>query len=1173
MKKITLIFILLSFFVNAQINPDDSNILKSQIIEFEKSGDIHSVVYANLLNNLALSYFNEGKYDKAEPLYLRALKIKKKKLGDKHPEFANTLNNLAFLYLYQNKYDEAEPLLLKSLEINKKVLGENHPNYANSLNSLAMLYNDQDLYSKAEPLYLKALETRKDIFGENSTEYATSINNLAILYQKKGKYSEAEKLFLKTLEISKNIFGEKNSDYALLLNNIAFFYMGQSKYKEAEPLFLKALEIRKEILGEKHIDYANSLNSLAGLYSSQGKFDIAEPLYLNAIQIQKEILGENSYDYAASLNDLASLYNNQGNYKEAEYIYLSVLEIKRKVLGEKNLSYVTTLSNLAVLYNVQGRYSDAEPLYLKGLEIRKEILGEKHSDYAISLGNLAGLYQDQGKYKEAESLILKALQIRKETLGEKNIEYATSLNNLASSYQDQGRYSEAEPLYLKSLEIKKEILGEKHPDYLLSLNNLAVLYSDQDLPYKAEPIYLKVLALRKEILGEKHPDYANSLNNLGAFYFDQKKYSEAEPLFISALEISKEVFGEKHPTYARSLANLADLYLKQKKYSEAEPLFLKSLEIIKEILGEKHPKYISNLYALANYYQTIGLNDKSSFYFEQFIKTNQKRMVDYFYGLTQKELIEYVNSNINFLIYPLSFLHNFPDIYPEINNSCYENELLVKNLSLRNQERIKRSIQKSGNNSLQVKYQHIIAKKIELKKLQDLPLDNRPISFATITQETEQIEKELSKESTTFSDFKKAMSISFNNVKEKLKKNEVAIDLIKFTYFNKKLTDHIIYAAFVVSKGCIYPKYIPLFEQKKLNILLYRNKTQPDSIQIAKQYLDKSISDLFFKPLEEELQGVTTIYLSPSGLGHQIDFAALPISESQTLGEKYKVHILSSPAEIVDYKTSSLDKKSNIELLLYGGIDYNKSNAKGDIKKEIINVNDDVANLVTRSGIKNFGYLKGTNHEIDQIKLKGTQNGFATTILNGREATEESIKQLDGKTSPFVLHLATHGFFFPDPIKEIQKDIFLEQGKSKIYKASDNPMLRSGLLFAGANNYWGKSTEKSTTDDGILTAVEISNLDLSACQLVVLSACETGLGEINGSEGVFGLQRAFKMAGVRNIIMSLWKIPDTQTAELFDIFYGECFAGKTIHEAFQLAQSKMKEKYSPYYWAGFVLLE
>lgn len=1173
MKKITLFFIFLSFFVNGQNNQNNSNDLESQITEYEKSENILSVDYANLLNNLAMSYYSEGKYDIAEPLYLKALEIKKKKLGDKHPEFANTLNNLALLYLYQDKYQKAELLLLKALEINKLALGEKHINYANSLNSLALLYDNQDMYSKAETSYLKSLEIRKEILGENSEEYATSLNNLASFYFNQGKYSESEKLMLKALEISKNVLGEKNPNYAKLLNNLAVFYNNQSKFLEAEPKFLKALQIRKELFGEKNIDYATSMKGLAGLYSDQGKFDVAEQMYFKAIQIQKEILGENSIEYASSMNDLAILYVSQGKYQEAKTIYLRVLEIKKKILGEKNLSYVITLNNLATLYDDLGRYTEAEPLYLKSLEIRKEILGEKHPDYALSLDNLASLYQEQGKYSKAEPLMIEALEIRKETLGKKNLDYATSLNNLASSYQDQGKYKEAEPIYLEAIVIKKELLGEKHPDYLLTLSNLATLYDSQEKYVEAEPLYLKILEIRKEILGEKHPDYINSLNNLGTFYFGQKKYSEAEPLFIRALEIRKEILGEKHPDYTLSLANLAGLYLKQKKYADAEPLFFKSLEIRKEILGENHPYYITNLYDIADFYQTINLNDKSSIYFEKFIKTNQKRMIDEIYGFTEKEQIRYVNSKNNSLIYPLSFLHNFPNMYPNINNFCYENELLIKNLSLRNQERITKSIQKSRNKSLQVKYQQFLDNKIKIKKIQEQPLDKLPTNFGILTKETEQIEKELSKESTSFSDYKKTIEISWKSVKDKLKKDEVLIDLITFNYFNKKRTDNIFYAAFVVSEEYKYAKYIPLFEKKKLDFLLTRIDKENEDGNINKQYTNKAISDLFFKPLEKELQGITTVYLSPTGLGHQIDFAALPVSGNETLGEKYNLHILSSPAELVDYKVSSLDKKSNIELLLYGGIDYNKSNPKTEIDKEIVEPTNDIAALRTQSGISGFDYLNGTNNEINQIQLKGNLNEFTTTVYKEGKATEESIKQLDGRTTPYVLHLATHGFFFPDPKQEIHNDIFTEQGKSKIYKASDDPMMRSGLVFAGANNYWSKANKNSSIDDGILTASEISNLDLSACQLVVLSACETGLGEVKGSEGVFGLQRAFKMAGVKNIIMSLWKVPDTQTAELFDIFYSECFAGKTIHEAFQSAQSQMKAKYSPYYWAGFVLLE
>jgi CHAT domain-containing protein len=321
---------------------------------------------------------------------------------------------------------------------------------------------------------------------------------------------------------------------------------------------------------------------------------------------------------------------------------------------------------------------------------------------------------------------------------------------------------------------------------------------------------------------------------------------------------------------------------------------------------------------------------------------------------------------------------------------------------------------------------------------------------------------------------------------------------------------------------------------------------------------------------------MNTIYLSLSGLTHQINTGALILDNEEVLGKKYKLHIINSPATLVAHKPLRFDEQSNLAFHLYGGIDYDKKNETSP--NEIQNQNDIVVSeastsLQTRSGISGFGYLSGTKNEIQNIQSITQKNGFQTNVFDDRRATEESIKKLDGTTTPFVLHLATHGFFFPDPVHETPNEQLFLETKSRLFKASDDPMLRSGLLFSGANKFWGKSNEKQTGDDGILTASEISNLDLSACQLVVLSACETGLGEVKGSEGVFGLQRAFKMAGVKNIIMSLWKVPDTQTAELFNLFYEECFAGKTIHEAFQSAQAKMRAKYSPYYWAGFILLE
>ncbi len=1036
----------------------------------------------------------------------------------------------SFLSLAQINDSNVKLLLNKILQTEEK--GDNSSNdYANLINNLAIYYTNKDMFIEAEPLFVKVSKIRKNVYGDNHVSYATSLNNLAFLYQKQRRYLEAENKFLNAIKIYKVTVGENNAQYATFLDNLACLYFEQAKYLEAKPLFLSVLTIRKEVIGEKNRDYLATLNKLASLYQFEGNYSEAEILYLNSVEISKEYFGENSIEYAISIGNLGSLYN------------------------------------------LQFKYNESETLLLKALQLEKNSIGKTHPYYGTSLSNLALLYQNQSKFSLAEPLLKESVEINKNSFGENNSKYAVSINSLALLYFLEGNYLKAEPLFLKALEIRKNLLGVTHPDYALSLDGLAKLYEVQGNYTKAESHLLKVSEINSNTFGINSTNYATSLNNLAGLYQKQRDFLKAEKLYFQASNIYKSIYGDRNPDYAISLVNLALSYQYQKKYKEAEILYLRALEIIRQFLGENHPNYITTIHHLAILYKSEGIDDKASNYFEQLISLNQKKTLDDIYTLTENEIITYLNFKKINLFSPLSFLTYISSQYPIVITSCFNNELLIRNLTIRKKEQTKKAIQKSNNLLLKDKYEQFVSNKRKVTKLSELNIDKRPSNFSMLIDETEQLEKELIKESRTFSDFKNSISINFNQIKDKLKKNEISIDIVSYNYYNKMATDSIVYSAFIVKEDSKFPKFIPLFEEKQLEFLLGRNKVQQDSSRIDKQYLDKGISNLFFNPLKNELQGITTIYLSPAGLGHQIDFAALPISENQNLGEKYNLHILSSPAELLNYKVSSLEKKSNIELLLYGGIDYNKSNPKTEIYNEIVEPTYDIAALRSQSGISDFDYLNGTNNEINQIQLKGSLNGFITTVYKESEATEESIKQLDGRTTPYVLHLATHGFFSPDPKQEIPDDIFAEQGKSKIYKASDDPMMRSCLLLAGANNYWGKSAGNTTTEDGILTASEISNLDLSACQLVVLSACETGLGEVKGSEGVFGLQRAFKMAGVKKIIMSLWKVPDTQTAELFDIFYSECFAGKTIHEAFQSAQTKMKAKYSPYYWAGFVLLE
>ena len=200
------------------------------------------------------------------------------------------------------------------------------------------------------------------------------------------------------------------------------------------------------------------------------------------------------------------------------------------------------------------------------------------------------------------------------------------------------------------------------------------------------------------------------------------------------------------------------------------------------------------------------------------------------------------------------------------------------------------------------------------------------------------------------------------------------------------------------------------------------------------------------------------------------------------------------------------------------------------------------------------------------------KNNKTHQSLTKQDASEESFKAFSGK-SPSVLHIATHGFFFEN-VTNTERDV-LDLTKESVYKVSEDPLMRSGLILAGANYAWKHGSNPHANENGILTASEIANLDLSNTDMVVLSACETGLGDIDGSEGVYGLQRAFKMAGVDIIVMSLWEVPDAETSEFMQLFYSNWLGGMKVREAFRNTQRNMSTKYkdTPEKWAAFVLFE
>jgi tetratricopeptide (TPR) repeat protein len=366
--------------------------------------DIDQPEMAASLGRLGCLYFAQGNYSKAEPLLLKALKMRKKQFGDYHPDTAMSMNDLAALYKSQGRYKSAEQLYLEALKIINEQLGDRHLSTSTSMNNLALLYVSQGRYESAEPLFLESLEIRKEQLGDRHLSTATSMNNLGGLYESQGRYELAEPLYLEALEIKKEQLGDRHPSTATSMNNLALLYQSMSRYGLAELLYLEALEIKKEQLGDRHPSTATSMNNLGGLYESQGRYELAEPLYLEALEIRKEQLGDRHPKIATSMNNLAALYKSQGRYELAEPLYLEALEIRKEQLGDRHPEIATSMNNLALLYSKTDRLSEAVIMMSEAVKILQQSLGNKHPN---TINGQKGLALFQKELKDSESLKIK----------------------------------------------------------------------------------------------------------------------------------------------------------------------------------------------------------------------------------------------------------------------------------------------------------------------------------------------------------------------------------------------------------------------------------------------------------------------------------------------------------------------------------------------------------------------------------------------------------------------------------------------------------------------------------------------------------------------------------------------------------------------------------------------
>ncbi|MBO5829617.1 MAG: tetratricopeptide repeat protein [Paludibacteraceae bacterium] len=1142
-------------------NYEQGEVLLKEVLEFdkEKYGLFH-INYAISLNNLGGFYMDHSEYTEAMKYFMMAKDVFSNSMLFLNINYISLLNNIGDLYLYLENLEIAEEYYLKAMRMCKITLQKSNFEYTYSLNNLKQIYTLKNEHQKALKYSLKILKTNKKHLGTSHERYINSLVDVGCQYIELRMYSDAQKYFTDALERKEQLGDTIDHSYITIIGNLGYTYYKSGDIDLAKINFLKAVEQCELKSHMSHFDYGNYSYHLGEIFANQSEYLAAKNFYLKALDVFIVTLGVHHPQTVTCLKIIGDMYTFLNDYKSAEQYYLSVIDNIQLIHDGSHLFLADLFSKLGRLYWDILDYKQAETYYLKAWEILKGF--RTNTECIIGIINLlqdiSDLYLEIGEYHHSEKYLLEATELsRAHEIDSINWNLLCKLGRF---YLKMNDFDSAAKYYIESAK-KSQELENSSIESINFFNEVGWVFQkleNYEYALKCFEKVLKIADSRETISTEEHASY---LNNLGLLYCDMEEYDKAENIFHESLMKDKS---------ATCLYNLANVYFQKKQYSDAIKYYLEALEITEYL--ELRAECLSGLV-----YCCIQINDFKLIEENIVAAEHIYRNIFTSSGL---ELSENQRNklwdNYNFYyeyIYPI-YAYNFYSLKPSISTFAYDNELFVKGLLLNSSESVKRSILESNDTTLISQWNELTTKKQQIQVLQE----KEPQSdyLKQIQEEAERLEKQITRSSAAYRENQAMWQITWDSVQNHLSSNDVAIE-----YFSAPLSeDSTMYCALLLRHDSQYPELIPLFEEKEVSSYLSTSKGNITNQTYDYYANGETISQLVWSKILPYINEGETIYFAPSGLLHQLAIEYLPYDENSTMSDVYNMVRLSSTREIVLNKQNTEYTTATI----YGGIAY-------DLEEDVLlaeSENYATENLLASRSIENdtlnrgnVKYLPGTKKEAESINLLLKQNNISAKLYTTAKANEESFKALSGKHRN-ILHIGTHGFTWTDSVAKKQ-DYFTQcmqlqalDGSNRFTTPTIDPLNRCGLLFAGANIALQGNSKNlpEGVQDGILTAKEISLMDLRDANLVVLSACETAKGDIT-SEGVFGLQRAFKMAGVQTIIMSLWKVNDQATQLLMTEFYNN-WIGKhqSKRESFRNAQNTVRNKYEePEYWAGFIMLD
>ncbi len=918
------------------------------------------------------------------------------------------------------------------------------------------------------------------------------------------------------------------------------------------------------VQGPDGLGTASALNDLATFLEEDRRYQEARPLFERALAIREKALGPEHLGVAASLDNLAWSYQDQGRYGEAERLYRRALAIRQKALGPGHPDVADNLSHVGSLLLYQGRYGEAKPFFERALAIREKALGPDHPLVALSLSNLAMLLLRQGSYQEAVRLLERAVAVYEKRPGPGKTDLAGALNNLAGLYKTRGRYEEARPLYERALAIWEKALGRGHPNVATTLNNLASLLEAQGRYEEARPLYERALAIREKALGPEHPDLAKSFNNLAGLYKIRGRYEEARPLYEQALAIFEKALGPEHPYVAKALNNLASLLQVQGRYEEAQPLYARALAILENALDSDHPDVARGLDRLA---VLLGVRGRHG----------EARLL---HARSLRSRLAYLDRELPTMSeagrFRLLGLARGPDrLLRSWIASGTAPDRLVLDLSLQWKGKATRLQAAELRLSRQADTPDLRRRKGDI---QAVGKELSTLVFLPVGKRAEDHEERVAALRKKRLDLERALN------------RDLGLEEVLATPASKEVqaalpADAVLLDFYVASEVFAWvlhregePELVSLGKAEPLRkaqaAFLHRSGVR-GAAALQKEGRDPAsvYAGLLWKPLAALVGDAGTVLVSPDGFLGELPFGILPDGEGHFLIERHRFAYLSDATRIVGTDGPAAEREGSV--LAVGDVNYYQREETRFGPALVL------AASHSRSRIGDtWPSLEATREELRSLRdLHDLVLGWTSPFdqLDGQGATEEAVRAaLPGHR---YLHLATHGYFEPDDLPSLMRDAEEKEEKAalgeEVKAVGLLPGLLSGLVLAGVNGQ-----PDPDRDDGYLSAEEIQYLDLSACDLAVLSACETALGSERAGEGLQSLRRGFAVAGAKTVISSLWKVDDRAAATLMRHFYENYWQkGMEKLEALHKAKLRMLRQNRADYggdarpatWGAFVL--